>query len=213
MSWDSDFFGKKIARLNGPADGENLSEYDLIYANSPLDSPDFELTFSETRVVFSKQLSARQGEYPEIIPVTTAGLLYELAFESGKYSRFNLDPGFGRDAFGRLYRAWVDNSVNGKFADEVLGFSENGQILGFVTYDKKDNYAQIGLIAVDPSAQGKGIGKKLLETVENRLLASGITELRIPTQLENVPACRFYEKQGYAILESSQVLHFWKRNA
>ncbi len=80
--------------------------------------------------------------------------LNELAFESGKHSRFLKDRFFGVDKFKELYQKWVENSLNGKFANDVLIYKSDDEIKGFVTYKIKNGFAQIGLIAVSPKAQG-----------------------------------------------------------
>ncbi|MDO9261367.1 MAG: GNAT family N-acetyltransferase, partial [Flavobacteriaceae bacterium] len=73
-----------------------------------------------------------------------------------------------------------------------------------------ENYVTIGLTAVCASYQGKGIGKKLLESVENELSKKHIKELRIPTQLQNKQACKFYKKSGFNIVEETIIKHYWK---
>ena len=88
----------------------------------------------------------------------------------------------------------------------------NENILAFVTFKIKDNLAQIGLIAVSPNSQGKGLGKNILLKVENYCFQNNIKTLLIPTQLENVIACNFYSKMGYKISEKIVVKHFWKNS-
>ena len=66
------------------------------------------------------------------------------------------------------------------------------------------------MIAVDKEHQGKGIGRQLINKVENTLYQEGIKILRIPTQLENTEACFFYKKVGYAIIENKPIKHYWK---
>ena len=78
-------------------------------------------------------------------------------------------------------------------------------------YKVTNNYATIGLIAVSPNHQGKGIGKQLIDKVENELFKKNINELRIPTQEENIQACFFYEKLGYKKLEVININHYWKK--
>ncbi|MBL4663030.1 MAG: dTDP-4-amino-4,6-dideoxygalactose transaminase [Flavobacteriaceae bacterium] len=70
--------------------------------------------------------------------------------------------------------------------------------------------ATIGLIAVNSSHQGKGIGGELINAVEVQLLDRGITTLRIPTQLKNEQACKFYKKLGYSPIEKTDIKHYWR---
>ena len=51
-------------------------------------------------------------------------------------------------------------------------------------------------IRVDPEYRGQGVGKALLERVEDCARARGCVQLKIETQNINVAACRFYASQG-----------------
>jgi dTDP-4-amino-4,6-dideoxy-D-galactose acyltransferase len=220
LTWDSAFFDYKIGEWIVNDDLEiNPTAFDLVYVKSsdPV-APQlngFQSVYSETRVVFAKQLISHDTMQQNIRSVSATDnidRLYELAYESGKYSRFKLDGKFGIDKFEKLYRAWVDNSLSHRFADEVVVCSENNVLAGFATCKIKNGFAEVGLISVAPDQQGKGIGKRLLKHIENILVLKGITELRIPTQLENNTACAFYSKLNYTIVETIYIKHYWKIN-
>lgn len=221
LDWDSDFFGYKIGELifQKEKNIENVENFDLLYVKY---SQDFELNienfkkdFQETKLVFEKRLVKTQTQTQNIYYFNDVDFdknaLYELAFESGKQSRFKLDSNFKLEKFKELYKKWVDNSVTKSYADDVLVYVENKQIMGFVTYKTNENIATIGLIAVSSAFQGKGIGSKLLNFVENSLLSKGIKDLEIPTQLTNEQACNFYKKQNYTIKETTYIKHYWRK--
>lgn len=221
LDWDSSFFNKKIGLLDLSNDfqySEIQNDYDLIYVISKEEIavaiPNFKLSYLENKIVFSKKtVENRESTDANIFLELTDSHkkeIYALAFESGKYSRFKLDPNFSPTEFENLYKKWVDNSYAKEFADGVLIYKEQNSILGFVTYKVWDGYAAIGLIAVCPKHQGKGIGKKLIQSVENELANIGVDELRIPTQLQNEKACLFYVKMGYEIIENNILKHYWK---
>ena len=220
LDWDSMFFNLAVGEWHAGEETSGPGAFDVIYAKGKKtdDNPfeDFTKTFSETKVFFSKQLTAgkHSGDRPirEANEADAIANLYELAFESGKYSRFLLDSRFGRHNFEKLYKAWVDNSLNRQFATKVLVYDEESRLSGLVTYKIGEGFATIGLIAVSPERQGQGIGRKLLAYVEEELAENGIFELRIPTQLENEVARRFYERQGYKIIETTQITHYWKND-
>jgi dTDP-4-amino-4,6-dideoxy-D-galactose acyltransferase len=221
LDWDSSFFNKKIGLLTLLYDC-NLSEiqddYDLIYVVSDKDvaveSTDFKEGYSENKIVFSKKIikknDLKDANIFLVLEDSTKEAIYELAFESGKFSRFKLDPNFDQREFENLYKKWVDNSFNKEFADAILVYKEQNKILGFVTYKVWDKQATIGLIGVCTDHQGKGIGKKLIQSVEMELANKGVEELRIPTQLHNELACLFYTKMGYEIIENKILKHYWK---
>lgn len=221
LEWDSSFFNKKVGVLDLSQDPNYLdveNDYDLIYVTSDKETAvnlkNYKQTYSETKVVFSKMVGKENKLEDKTIVSVLNSLpkeeIYELAFESGKMSRFNLDVNFTNSEFKQLYKKWVDNSYSKDFADEVLVFQNFNESIGFVAYKIFEKYATIGLIAVSPSHQGKGIGRKLLEAVENNLVPLGIKELRIPTQLQNASACNFYTKMGYTIIEEKVIKHYWK---
>lgn len=222
LDWDSSFFNKKIGLLDLSNDckfSEIQNDYDLIYVISKEEIavaiPNFKQSYSENKIVFSKKIVQNRESADANIFSELNGSpkkeIYDLAFESGKFSRFNLDLNFSPTEFEKLYKKWVDNSYTKEFADGVLIYKEQNTILGFVTYKAWDGYAAIGLIAVCPKHQGKGIGKKLIQSVENELVNIGVDELRIPTQLQNEMACLFYKGLGYDIIEKKCIKHFWRK--
>jgi GNAT superfamily N-acetyltransferase len=51
-------------------------------------------------------------------------------------------------------------------------------------------------IRVAPNERGHGIGTKLFQAAEEWAKTKGCRQLKVETQNINVPACRFYSKQG-----------------
>jgi dTDP-4-amino-4,6-dideoxy-D-galactose acyltransferase len=222
LLWDSDFFNIKIADCcyQKPVNFKNLNDFDLIYFKSgaPFNMriKGFRNSFSEVKMVFIKNIVYNKKESKNIFSIKDNHLItseiYELAYESGKFSRFNLDPKFSDDKFKEFYRKWVDNAINNSFADDVLVYKECDKVLGFVTYQINADKATIGLIAVNPNCQGKGIGSKLLNHVEQQLFMQKINTLHIPTQESNKAACNFYTKLGYSIHEIIYIKHYWRND-
>lgn len=220
LDWDSDFFNIKVGEIINPDTNSIVlkDDFDLIYVVSDEDLQfkveGFEDTFSETKVIFCKTLENKIQKSDVIFKFDEVDInreqLYILAYESGKNSRFLLDKKFDESNFKKLYQAWIDNSINKKFADDILVYFEEDQIKGFVTYKVKSDSASVGLIAVDTNYQGKGIGAKLLKYLENILIQKEIEKIIIPTQLSNIQACNFYNKQGYSIKNKTYIKHYWK---
>lgn len=218
--WDSDFFNLKIGEVNFAdcKDCSNFSDYDLLYIVSDEDFDiqidSFTNSFSEQKVKFVKKLSEIFKTNKNIFSYSQTEDniqdVYQLAFESGKYSRFLRDKNFGTEKFKELYKIWIDNSISKTFADDVFVYKTNEETAGLLTYKIADDEATVGLIAVSKQHQGKGIGSILLEHLETILFQKGIKNLMIPTQLENKQACNFYNKQGYSIFETIYIKHYWK---
>ncbi len=101
LDWDSDFFQIKVGEfiLNNNKNEIGKIDFDLIYVKSDsefqLDITGFEKTFTEIKTIFSKSNSFFNQSNQEIKRISDVKYnineLYDLAFESGKYSRFKLD--------------------------------------------------------------------------------------------------------------------------
>lgn len=77
-----------------------------------------------------------------------------------------------------------------------------GKAAGYVHADDystvyADNLMNILGIAVDPAFQSMGIGKKLLEAVENRARERNASGIRLTSGEKRKGAHEFYEKLGY----------------
>lgn len=171
----------------------------------------------DRKVTFGKSLTSEINLHnpPEdIIPFSghqPTGQLYSLALQSGEYSRFRIDECFPPGSFQRLYRLWMEKSLDGTMADKVLiAQNQQGNTLGMVTLSLKGGQASIGLIAVDEKARGLKIGKKLMQSAEWHALEAGVKSIIVPTQLENKSACAFYEYLGYGVVDVVGVWHVWR---
>ena len=225
LEWDSQFFGFPVgdvfieneSSFSGILNS-NIFTFFQVRSESLIDiiSDTHSLSHCETKTVFSKNLNG--NSYVDISitdfddePIAENSF-YNLAYESGKWSRYKQDKNIAEDKFQELYQLWIRNSINKSFASKFFYIKENENILAFVTFKINDNLAQIGLIAVSPNSQGKGLGKNILLKVENYCFQNNIKTLLIPTQLENEAACNFYLKMGYKISGKIVVKHFWKNS-
>jgi ribosomal protein S18 acetylase RimI-like enzyme len=222
LSWDSNFFEIRVSKIVLEKEISSIDEdipYDLIYLISASSSvptiKNFTSSFTQGKVLFEKEMGNVSDKPHNIYSFSDLELssssLYSLAYESGRYSRFNLDTKFSEKNFIQLYQAWVEASCHSNFATDVLVYRVKKEPLGFVTFSIKEKKATIGLIAVKPDFQGKGIGSALLNGVENALVKQGCNSLIIPTQLINKQACSFYEKMGYIKKEITFVTHYWRQ--
>ena len=225
LEWDSQFFGFPVGDVFLENDFSESRVFNSDYfsffqvrSRMPFDiiSDTHSLSYMETKIIFYKVLKESTISEENIIdfddsPFTDTSL-FELAYESGKYSRYSQDKKVSEVNFKKLYQTWIRNSINKSFADKIFYIKEKEYILGFVTVKIKNNEAQIGLIAVLPNAQGNGLGKKLLQKTENYCFENDVKTLQIPTQSENILACKFYTKMGYKISEQIIIKHYWKND-
>ena len=84
----------------------------------------------------------------------------------------------------------------------ILVADTGTKLLGFVKlrYIPKSwgHSCEVDLLAVDESERGKGIGSALMDEVEERARARGVTGMRLNVSLGNEGAQRFYEGRGYS---------------
>lgn len=225
LAWDSEFFGHDVFRLR-VSDASELDKLDgihskaLVYllADRPLDTnrlgPNAELV--DTKVTYHQKVELSGKEFqaaPEIKSIMGQEItpdLLQLALASGEYSRYATDPRIKRRQFERLYELWLENSLKGSIADEVIGcFSSNDQLLGFCSVRRGAQKATIGLIAVDSRARGMGLGRRMVEYTKAYTAQNGLDELTVVTQKSNRGASAFYEGTGFTVAEQVYVYHFW----
>ena len=85
--------------------------------------------------------------------------------------------------------------VQSKKAD-VFVASQNGKLIGTISLDED----LITVMFVLPEYQKKGIGRELLEYVEQQAKKKGIKFLKVRASLT---AYKFYEKNGYSKIKNS----------
>lgn len=125
------------------------------------------------------------------------------------YSRFRIDHHFTKQDFERLYKVWVDSSLNRTIADSVLVYSENNELAGFVTMKNLKDRVSIGLIATQFQYRGRGIASFLLNSVNNYAYSHAIDTIEVATQARNIIACSFYKKNGFIEKSRTNIYHFW----
>ena len=211
LAWDSEFFGKKIGKIFVENDNliftDHFYDYDLVYIFSHR-SLNVSAPLVDTKITFGKK-TANKNPIDGIVVFDNSiheyDQLLSLVYLSGRDSRFRIPPFFTEEDFRRLYKRWIDRSIE-EDNTKVLIYLQKNLILGFVTFGCIDNRAFIGLIAVSPNTQGQGVGRKLIQAVENSLAVE--TFLTVPTQEINTRACNFYIKTGFEIIHKQYIYHY-----
>jgi len=96
---------------------------------------------------------------------------------------------------------WQNRLATGKhmlFAK--LGGQLVGMMVGYVPDPDKDKtVADIVSVYVVPEARGKGISKKLLETLLKELKEDGVTKANLTVNKDQLPAVHLYQSFGFFI--------------
>lgn len=229
LPWDSDFLGFRVARLtatglswsafDGALQEATQAGYRLLYVEvDPADETAAGAArqngaqLVDRKVTFVLSLPAPgPAPMPGIDQATEfTPRLEALAWQSGEYSRFRLDSRFEPRVFQDLYTRWMRNSLSHELARQVLVFRDPaGSELGVLTLGEKNGRADIGLLAVDASVRGQRVGQGLVRAAVVQAQQWGHSELQVVTQLDNEPACRFYEKCGFRLSHELHIYHVW----
>jgi dTDP-4-amino-4,6-dideoxy-D-galactose acyltransferase len=232
LDWDSKFFGFGIASVNATRlNSENAACLDVWCAAHDvrclyllLDSADtaqvrlaeqnqfhlvdIRLTLANEHIeanAFETCSSIRPAEPEDIAK------LKSIAGVSHHDSRFYSDPGFPANLADELYRIWIEKSCEG-YADCVLVAEHGGSPAGYISchLDAPD-MGRIGLLAVDPNAQGRGVGSKLVNSALHWFASKGVENVTVVTQGRNVAAQRLYQRRGFATRSVQLWFHRWFR--
>jgi dTDP-4-amino-4,6-dideoxy-D-galactose acyltransferase len=230
LSWDSQFFNRKIGKIETEAPQESGRLMDVlkqarnenyqllyIYSKDLLDNTAFDgssVQHVDLKRTYSLDIhgTVAEPQDPNIAIFqrsNDASALYELAYQSGEYSRYRVDHRFGENDFRKMYRQWIDNCLTGKMADVVFIYTLNGIINGFITLKKQGNDATIGLIATSKEKRNQGIGKSLLNHARSYAEGLGMSTLFVTTQGGNSNACRFYERNRFLLESELNIYHCW----
>lgn len=221
LEWDSNFFGFKVAIIkvglgnDRQIDEEIIRLQDLgsrlIYVSShrPLKLSKFRALLADKKRSYVLYEPKYKNTDNNIITVTGESTsLYGLAYQAGEYSRYKVDPNIGEEEFKRLYRTWIDNSINNGFADYVFAAIDNGYPIGLITAKKRQQELSIGLFATDKQYRGQGVGSGLFQEIIN-IASEHNLAVEVTTQADNKTACSFYEHKGFEIGSEEYIYHVW----
>lgn len=226
VQWDTDNFGFKVGNLVPDADitkewldAELLEArnqgYELLYLKGgsiPEELMSENILLADEKVVYQQDIRPSDSHFSDanVVSIKNCELsdeLLALAYESGKYSRYNIDKKLPSSVFKTLYRLWMERSLNGTIATDVLGFCQSDCCDGMLTYKKEENCVDIGLIAVNPTVAGRGVGSKIMQTFLSKFEVG--THIEVATQKRNAVACRYYEKNGFEVKSVTNIYHIW----
>ena len=96
---------------------------------------------------------------------------------------------------------WAGGLQSEKYAKAIERYDffvaeEDGEVVGFGELGRET--AAIQGLYVSPEVKGRGVGWKLLSTLEERARAYGLKSLRLTSSLNAVP---FYERAGFKAVE------------
>jgi GNAT superfamily N-acetyltransferase len=92
----------------------------------------------------------------------------------------------------------------------IVAVDERGTVIGwthvFVAHRmESEPFAEIGGLVVDEGHRNRGVGRILLEEAERWTMASGVSILRVRSNMIRRDAHRFYERAGYSCQKTQGV--------
>jgi ribosomal protein S18 acetylase RimI-like enzyme len=70
-------------------------------------------------------------------------------------------------------------------------------LIGFAIMYFGDEHAHLNLLAIRPRYQRSGLGRRLIEWLEESALVAGIPAIRLELRATNAAARRFYQRLGF----------------
>ncbi len=223
LTWDSNFFKKKIGELHIADTSlrdietalKKAQEEGFKYITCKIKSPltdlikylesmgfylsDIGVTWSIVTEKYS--YSNKHADLSLVKPIMVATdkdipILREMTNTLFEESRFYHDPFFSREEAEKLYQAWIENSVKGEIADKVFYAYDAGFI---VCKKQTSDEGTITLIGIKKDFRGKGLGARLVNEAIMWFKANRINTINIRTQLRNTNAMNFYSHLSFNI--------------
>ncbi|QIC07579.1 GNAT family N-acetyltransferase [Brevibacillus sp. 7WMA2] len=84
-------------------------------------------------------------------------------------------------------------------SDLVMVAEEDGEVVGVIVGTIDGTRAYFYRLAVSRSSQSRGIGRKLVEALENRFHQRGVNQILIMVNQANEQVLPFYQAMGYEL--------------
>ncbi|WP_188074705.1 GNAT family N-acetyltransferase [Planococcus sp. ANT_H30] len=230
LPWDTEYFGVKSGKvvINEEIELHDIKEiirlaeaYEFITINNINNQPLNNFLIGkytnafivDTNVQFEMNVQHKKGEnYFDAMDTYKKNIdLIKIAENSFNFSRFYNDPFLNIQLSKQLYSNWINNSFSKKEKYFIVA-EVNEEILGYLLFSfNKSDALTIELISLDKTAQGKGIGTKLLDSLVYFAGNNNIHKIKVGTQIDNLQAINFYMKKGFSLSSKSSIYHFWPR--
>ena len=231
LDWDTKKFGKKSANIylyekidikdiNDIKDNIIKENYEFVTIQNCGNSVENNIAIShfpgaflaDVNVQFIKNLKdVSKSENNEKIEIENNfnydKSLVDIVKNAFKDSRFIVDTKLSNG--DEVYTEWVVNAFNQ--SDKYFCYHKAGQIDGFILFSINDEEKSVflELIAINENTKGKGIGTKLIRVLENFAIENKIYTINVGTQLNNIQAQNFYEKNGYKHITNNSIYHWF----
>lgn len=235
LDWDSDYFNVKAGKviLKNEVSKETMDnlkselkkfEFITIYNinNNNLNNHwicgEINAVLVDINIQYVKKISKPENELEDFNDIEIQSnyeyntQVVEIANEEFKYSRFYNDDNLSKLKSEEIYLNWIKNSFNKENKFFILP-RDNDKIQGFILFsvDRLSNSIVIELIAVSKNYQGIGIGGKMIKALEKYGYDNNVGFIKVGTQLNNIEANNFYQRNGFKYSNCSSIYHWWNK--
>lgn len=179
-----------------------LSRLDILYALNLLG-----FVLVDTSITLERHVKSREVGNPAIRYARPQDreLVVELARYCFSYTRFHQDHRISRTTADTIQAAWADNFFLGNRGDLMLIAEDSYGIQGFLlALVPSQEKLIIDLIGVSKNAQGKGLGRALIDSAQTE---TGCALVQAGSQLVNMQALAFYQRMGFHLVKAVYTLH------
>ena len=231
LSWDSDYFGFLVGRIDAPnPNREPLLRSCELAANegyrclywladtspeNPGNAAACDFRFVDLRLQFSIELAQNpsadaQTDFLRDAVPNDLPALRDIAKRTQRDTRFIKDERFPEHLASELYARWIERDVNENIVI-VATTPDSESISGFISLSAPDSqlHSQIGLLSVDTQHAGQGIGRALVRAAQQRASKLTATSMSVVTQGSNVSAQRVYQHCGFRTIRADYWFHRW----
>lgn len=232
LNWDSNFFGKRIGRVQLIDEKdfdpeifliEAKESFDLIYIFSyqqMISHPKIQmaqLELADIMITMTKPFNRKEylpGYYDFRTTLSSKELneCYEIAEQTSVVSRFFKDPIAGERKTKELYRKWIDNALNQSFSDGLFIEKTEDRIIGIhlIKTIKEEKTGIFTLTGVNTNFKNTGIGTKLWQqSFSYWANQEDINVIKSPFSFQNKASFNFHLKMGFnRIIETKFIYHF-----
>ena len=241
LDWDTRFFGAKMGEVQLDFAGADFNFSEILWrrtlANARKEHYRFLLcqfctSHQEIAVILIRHGATvgdvlitldRDLDQPGVIQPVPSGYtvaradlndlpaILTIASYSFEYSRFFRDGHFSAERVRQFYPSWIRESFQSK--EEVFVLKESSKVIGFISLQLNPVTSEliIRLIAVDQAERCKGLGQILIGRAEQYALEHKAKRMLVGTQVNNIPAIRLYEKNGFRLSSAKYRFHIWMK--
>lgn len=227
LTWDTAFFGVTCAKviLKEPLTVPRWKElkarcigYQFVCLenrnsepkNARLIGKETSAFLVDVNIQFAKKLTGEEPRLSEPVEFSRSPENLDQLMELTQFSvsRFVEDSELLKRGGARVHSEWLRNSV-GK-PDKLFAVSRgDGEVNGLLLHSYSGDSCTVELLAVSPKATRRGIGSALFRAVEYDAFCRGAKEIRVGTQVRNIPALNLYSKLGCKVVGCHQIYHMW----